>query len=101
MSERFFVEEPISGSSARLIGPEAQHLLKVLRAEVGDRVTIFDGSGDEFSATVAQCSRSEVDLDIVQRHAVDRELEFQFTVGVALPKGDRQRWLVEKLTGSA
>jgi 16S rRNA (uracil1498-N3)-methyltransferase len=29
---------------------------------------------------------------------VDRELPFQLTVGVALPKGDRQKWLVEKLT---
>jgi 16S rRNA (uracil1498-N3)-methyltransferase len=27
---------------------------------------------------------------------VDRELPFALTLGVALPKGDRQRWIVEK-----
>jgi 16S rRNA (uracil1498-N3)-methyltransferase len=42
--------------------------------------------------------RSAVELRIVARHEVDRELPFELSVGVALPKGERQKWLVEKLT---
>jgi 16S rRNA (uracil1498-N3)-methyltransferase len=98
MSDRFFVEEPIAENMAKLVGQEAQHLAKVLRAKIGDEITVFDGSGDEFTATISNISRSEVDLEIVQRTHIDRELPFQLTMGVALPKGDRQRWLVEKLT---
>jgi 16S rRNA (uracil1498-N3)-methyltransferase len=33
---------------------------------------------------------------VLDRHEVDRELPLVLTLGVALPKGDRQRWLVEK-----
>ena len=33
---------------------------------------------------------------ILSRESVNRELPFDLTLGVALPKGDRQKWLVEK-----
>jgi len=35
---------------------------------------------------------------MVERRAVDRETTRRVTLAVALPKGDRQRWLVEKAT---
>jgi 16S rRNA (uracil1498-N3)-methyltransferase len=37
-----------------------------------------------------------VELSILSRESVNRELPFDLTLGVALPKGDRQKWLVEK-----
>ena len=37
-----------------------------------------------------------MDLSILSREPIDRELPFGLTLGVALPKGDRQKWLVEK-----
>ena len=40
--------------------------------------------------------RSEVELRIASRTAVDREAHLECVLGVALPKGDRQAWLVEK-----
>ncbi|MEO8496758.1 MAG: RsmE family RNA methyltransferase, partial [Planctomycetota bacterium] len=97
MSRRFFVDLPIADEAAVLTGQEAQHLSKVMRAKVGDELILFDGSGAEFTARVAKIGRSEVDLSIIERCEVDRELPFRLVIGVALPKGDRQRWLVEKL----
>ncbi|MCA9144617.1 MAG: 16S rRNA (uracil(1498)-N(3))-methyltransferase [Planctomycetaceae bacterium] len=97
MSRRFFVDSPITGETATLIGQEAQHLSKVMRAQIGDELLLFDGGGAEFTAIVQKLGRSEVELSIVERHDVDRELSFRLVIGVALPKGDRQRWLVEKL----
>ena len=98
MSDRFFSAEPITGEQILLEGSEAHHLLHVLRAAVGRRVTLLDGSGAEFTAEVTRCGRADVELRIVDRRAVDRELPFALVVGVSLPKGDRQKWLVEKLT---
>jgi 16S rRNA (uracil1498-N3)-methyltransferase len=97
MSERFYSSQPITGNSVTLGGPEAHHLLHVMRASVGDRITLFDGSGAEFAAIVETLRRSEAELRIVERRELDRELPFPLEVGVALPKGDRQKWLVEKL----
>jgi 16S rRNA (uracil1498-N3)-methyltransferase len=98
MSERFFVSEPITGDHVTLDGPEAHHLLHVMRAAAGDHVTLFDGSGAEFVAVVESVRRSNADVRIVERREVDRELSIPVVVGVSLPKGDRQKWLIEKLT---
>jgi len=98
MSERFFSAAPITTEQVTLDGPEAHHLLHVMRANVGDRVTLFDNSGAEYPAILEKLSRAAVDLRIVERVDINRELPFSLIVGVALPKGDRQKWLVEKLT---
>ena len=96
MADRYFVDEPISGTSATIRGAEAHHLLHVMRAKPSDVVILFDGSGAEFSARISQVARGHLDLSILERHEVNRELPVSVTLGVALPKGDRQRWLIEK-----
>jgi 16S rRNA (uracil1498-N3)-methyltransferase len=96
MARRCYSEAPIEGSTATLGGSEAHHLLHVLRASPGMSVVLFDGSGAEFDAEVSTCGRSEVALRVLERREVDRELPFVLELGVSLPKGDRQRWIVEK-----
>jgi 16S rRNA (uracil1498-N3)-methyltransferase len=96
MTERYFVEEPISGDHVTLSEAESHHLIHVMRVTPGTRVTLFDGGGDEFAAVVDRLGRANVELSILSRESVNRELPFDLTLGVALPKGDRQKWLVEK-----
>jgi 16S rRNA (uracil1498-N3)-methyltransferase len=98
MSDRFYSAQPITAERVKLDGPEAHHLLHVMRAKVGQRVTLFDGGGAEFDAEIVKCNRADVEVRIDARRDVDRELPFELVVGVSLPKGDRQKWLVEKLT---
>jgi 16S rRNA (uracil1498-N3)-methyltransferase len=97
MGQRFFVGTPISTDRAVLSGSEAHHLLHVMRAGVGDEVILFDGSGREYTGRVSQVGRSQVELQVVASRQIDRELAVEIVVGVALPKADRQRWLMEKL----
>lgn len=96
MSDRYFVETPISADRLTLTGPEAHHLLHVMRVKQGSQVVLFDGSGAEFTAEVENVGRSDLKLHILSREEIDRELPLRITLGVALPKGDRQKWLVEK-----
>src|SRR5437763_5768961 len=98
MSERFFVSSPIIGRRAVLAGDEARHVSAVMRAAVGEEVILFDGSGAEFAARVADIRKGAVELSIVERREVSRELSFSLTLAVALPKGERQKWLIEKAT---
>jgi 16S rRNA (uracil1498-N3)-methyltransferase len=95
MSQRFYVPK-IDGEQTSLAGSEAHHLIHVMRAEVGSKVVLFDGSGAEFPAEVTQIGRREVRLRVGQPVEVDCELPREVVLAVALPKGDRQRWLVEK-----
>jgi 16S rRNA (uracil1498-N3)-methyltransferase len=96
MSQRFFSDQPITGDRATLADSEAHHLIHVMRAAPGDLVTLFDGSGSEFDASVARIGRREVELEVLARREVDREAAMHLTLAAPLPKGDRSRWLVEK-----
>lgn len=101
MADRYYAEGPIcfepdGVSRVTLGGSEAHHLIHVMRAGPGACVVLFDGSGAEFPARVERAGRAEVELTILRRQEVDRELPRHVTLAVSLPKGDRQRWLVEK-----
>lgn len=97
MSERFYLAEPPTGDTLELDGPEAHHIAQVMRAAVGDELTLFDGRGQEYTARIERIARRSLTLRILQTRAVDRELGVELIVGVALPRGERQAWLVEKL----
>lgn len=96
MADRYFSEEPLAGESATLRGNEAHHLLHVMRARVGTEIIVFDGRGGEWWAEVAKLGRTEVELTLKKHRQIERELAVEFTLALPLPKGDRQRWLVEK-----
>ena len=72
-------------------------MIHVMRAAPGRRVTLFDGSGQEWTAEVRRLGRAEVELQVLAGRLVDRELPVEVTLASALPKGERQKWLVEKL----
>jgi 16S rRNA (uracil1498-N3)-methyltransferase len=96
MADRYYVSQPIQGDRVTLVESEAHHLARVMRAQPGTEVVLFDGTGGEFTARVEQVTRHEVVLSVGARIEIDREPALRVTLGVALPKGDRQRWLIEK-----
>lgn len=96
MSERFFVSAPIFEDCVTLSGTEAHHLTVVGRHRPGDKVTLFDGTGAEFQARLRTVARDEVQLELLAHTKTSRELPGCLVLASALPKGDRQRWLVEK-----
>lgn len=98
VSGRFYSEQRITGREVRLSGDEAHHMLHVMRARAGSEVTVFDGSGCEFRCVVRETRRHEALLEVLDRREVRREPPLQLSVAVALPKGERQAWLVEKLS---
>ena len=97
MPDRYFTPSPVTSYSASLAGAEAHHLLHVMRAKAGTRVTLFDGSGWEFDAIVKRAGRGEIEVAVIGRRQVDREAKVALMLGVVLPRGERQKWLVEKL----
>ncbi len=97
MSRRFYSADPIDRPQVRLEGSEAHHLLHVMRARIGDEFVLFDGSGAECTARIQSLTRSAVEFVITERRQSNRELPAQLVLAVALPRGDRQEWLVQKL----
>ncbi len=98
MSHRFFLSQTPTEDTARLEGDEARHLARVMRAKTGDTVELFDGQGTSWPATVVSIERNHVDLSLGHKHSERSPDKPAITLAVALPKGDRQKWLIEKIT---
>ena len=98
MSHRFFLSQTPTEDTARLEGDEARHLARVMRAKTGDTVELFDGQGTSWTATVQAIQRNHVLLRLDQKQSETISNKPTITLAVALPKGDRQKWLIEKIT---
>jgi 16S rRNA (uracil1498-N3)-methyltransferase len=98
MSERFYINWPLSPGPVVLDGPEARHLATVCRLRPGDRVQLFNGDGSEYPARVEEVGKRSVALTVEAVETPARELSFQLEVAAPLPKGDRTHFLIEKLT---
>ena len=96
-SPRFFhAQLPLSGHVS-LDDAEARHASNVLRLAVGADVTLFDGQGGEAQGVVASLGKREVVIELTARSDSNRELAQRIELIVALPKGDRQKTLVDGL----
>ena len=97
MPDRFFAPSFRESGSLTLDGPEAHHLMHVLRIAAGEAVEVFDGRGLVASAEVVAVRKRDVELRIV---AARREAPpaREVILGTAVPKGDRFDWLIEKAT---
>lgn len=96
-SPRFFHPQlPLTGHVS-LDDAEARHASNVLRLAVGADVTLFDGQGGEAQGVVASLGKREVVIELIARSDSNRELDQEIELLVALPKGDRQKTLVDGL----
>jgi 16S rRNA (uracil1498-N3)-methyltransferase len=85
-------------NSSLTLPPGAARHVQVLRMQPGDALTLFDGSGGEFAATVDRMGRSEVDVTVGAHNPIEREAARAVHLAVGMPANERMDWLVEKAT---
>jgi 16S rRNA (uracil1498-N3)-methyltransferase len=90
-----FRMQSLDGGRLTLVGDEAHHALRVRRLRAGDEIVLFDGHGEEVHGRVAEIDRGTVVIDVLARRAAP-EGRATLTLAVAMPKGPRGDWLVEK-----
>ncbi len=97
MTSRYYVPDLGQRTAFALPPEEARHAAAVMRVAVGDRITVFDGDGHEGLAEVVAAHKRGVDCVLVEAlREINRERSPAIHLAVALPKGDRQKVLVEK-----
>ena len=94
--KRFFVEQ--IADDMTLSAEESRHVKNVLRLTEGDEVTLFDGSGREYSAVVDHVARDAVHVHVVREAVSDREPGIRVTLLVGALKGDKTELAVQKAT---
>jgi 16S rRNA (uracil1498-N3)-methyltransferase len=99
MTRRYYhLELPEAGGMIQLAADEALHATRVMRVELGDRITLFDGRGNEAEAEIVSVNRRECHCRSEPSIVINRESSIQLHLGIALPKPDRAKELIERLT---
>jgi 16S rRNA (uracil1498-N3)-methyltransferase len=93
---RFHCPVPLAvGAQIDLPAGAARHV-QVLRLQPGSSITLFNGQGGEFEATVQRMGRSDVAVEVGAHHPIEREVARAVHLLVGLTANERMDWLVEK-----
>lgn len=96
-SPRFYAPE-LNVGEVELEGSEAHHLVNVRRLRPDDTCELFDGNGRSAQATVEVAKKRTCRLLVEVLDAPKPPAAIQLTIAAPLPRTERARWLIEKLT---
>ena len=92
---RFFLEPESWGDHAELVGDEAVHCSRVLRAKEGDVIEVFDGAGRWARAEITSVDRNRVSLRLSNQESCPKPA-VHVVLAQAILKGKAMDWLVQK-----
>lgn len=94
MDNRYYFEKPTSEKelnipfSFYLSGQEAQHLLKVRRAKVGDKIVAFCGDGFDYVFELVEIVKDKVNLNLISKSQNPSANSCNITVYLSMIKND-------------
>lgn len=94
---RIFCDAPLnSGDTVTLEGSPANHVSRVLRLKTGDVLSLFNGEGGEFLATVKESDKRHtlVEVGVFNDSDIESPLAIHLLQGIS--KGDRMDYTVQK-----
>ena len=95
---RIFVEQTlVSGKGVGLPEQAGLHLTRVLRLDAGAPITLFDGTGGEFAATLERDGK-KVWARVGAFSAGERESPLDITLLQGIARGERMDLIVQKAT---
>jgi len=96
---RFLVSpELLASPSFAIEGELYRHMIKVLRLNVGDRVRLFDGSGQEGTAVILRIGARDLTVTLESPPTTHLAQAPAITLIQGLPKGEKGDLIVQKAT---
>lgn len=97
---RFFVEKDAVRQDGKivLVGEDARHISLSLRAKTGEKITVSDGEGTDYSCEICSISKESVELGILCQKKSETEPTLDVVLYQALVKSDKFDFIVQKCT---
>lgn len=95
MTSRRWIADEVSGDRAILLGEHADHLMRVLRARVGQEFDIATGQAVR-RGKITSIANDRVEFELGEQ-LCDQEMP-EITLLLAIFKFDRMEWAIEKCT---
>lgn len=94
---RVYVLEPLSaGERLALTGAEHRHLSSVLRLKAGAELTLFDGRGGEYAATIEEVQRNRCLVRTGEHRPIENESPLPVRLAQAISRGERTDFAIQK-----
>jgi 16S rRNA (uracil1498-N3)-methyltransferase len=93
---RFFCPQPLAIGQLVPLPDTVAHHIQVLRLAQGELITLFNGDGGEYTASLSEIGRRSASAEIKAHHPREAELPFAITLAQALPEGSKMDWIIEK-----
>ena len=93
MTRRRWIADEVAGDRAALVGENAEHLARVLRARAGQVFDISTGGGVR-RGRIVHVSEARVEFELGEE--VEQEAAPDLTLLLAIYKFDRMEWALEK-----
>ncbi|WP_386689239.1 16S rRNA (uracil(1498)-N(3))-methyltransferase [Lonepinella sp. MS14437] len=83
-------------SQCQLSEDAANHVGRVLRMQVGEKLELFDGSNYIYPAQITESSKKMVSIAILDRQLDDRESPLKIHLGQVISRGERMEFTIQK-----
>ncbi len=94
---RSHVDQPLAvGQRITLPEDSSQHLLRVLRLEPGDAVTLFNGDGHDYTARLLTAAKRGAEAEITGCAPVPRESPLRITLVQGVARGEKMDLVLQK-----
>jgi 16S rRNA (uracil1498-N3)-methyltransferase len=87
-----------AGDTLSLPESTSAHIGRVLRARIGDALTLFNGQGGEYAAQILTIDRRSVRVRIGAHRTVERESPLKVTLLQSIARGEKMDFVVQKAT---
>ncbi|RZT41126.1 16S rRNA (uracil(1498)-N(3))-methyltransferase [Cupriavidus agavae] len=96
MPPRFFVDAALAADTVLDLPEAVARHIHVLRLSPDDPLTLFNGQGGSFSATLADLGKRSATARVGTHDPAEAEPPFRVTLAQGLAGGDKMDWLIEK-----
>ncbi len=93
---RFYCEQALPTGATISLPEHIAHHLRVLRMEPGQRITLFDGQGQEVDARLTALDKKSASAEILEQITRNTELPYRLILAQGLPEGSKMDWIIEK-----
>lgn len=94
---RFYMEATLTvDTSADLTETVFHHWCKVLRAQVGETATFFNGQGGEYQVELIEVNKKTAVVQVMSFDPDNRTPAFTALLGQVMSKGDRMDYAIQK-----
>ena len=93
---RFYCPQPLAIGAVFALPQALAHHVQVLRLATGANVSLFNGGGGEYIATLVSIERKVVSVEVKTFSPREAELPYALTLAQALPEASKMDWIVEK-----